>query len=103
MFYQGYETHRFWKHLGLVHPALDVVYAMDDVNGDLDPDREAELRAQVMNVVTRVTTSGYGITEYSTAAIHDFPRRGRSTVVGFTSRDVELMPHIYRTVARPRN
>lgn len=55
-------TRRMWKQLGLIAQSyqgwVEAHYALDTFNGDLDVDREAELRQATLGLMAAVTRGG---------------------------------------------
>lgn len=49
---------RIWKCLGHIFPGLEMQYGLQCFNGDLDVDRESELRFELANAATLLNNNG---------------------------------------------
>lgn len=94
---------RCWKSLGPIWMGIDIAYAIDGWHGDLDLDREADLRIIATRFVARMQAEQQNFVEGAIAEIEDWPTRGRTTVLGFTSADPAISQHVYRQVAELRH
>lgn len=50
-----------WKSLGWVHPTLEAAYHLETFRGDLDIDREAELRAEMAGMLPVLVNAGVDV------------------------------------------
>ena len=52
---------RMWKSLGWVHPMLEATYHLETFQGDLDVDREAELRTEMAGMLPVLINAGVDV------------------------------------------
>lgn len=71
---------RMWKSLGWVHPQLEAFYHLETFSGELDLDREAELRAEMVGILPILANASIDV---ANAVFARTPRRGKQLLVRF--------------------